>query len=279
MFGSDLSFIYDDLDTGGDWAEIEERKKEDTRISKDREKRHAKERQKLEEASYIDEDLKLYCENQMTLRNEHATPTEIRQALTIDQLHKRLSSLENSNILLRKENTSLRAQENINNPLDNPYKPGGGFVQVGKWFVHECTTTNVKLKECGLRNADLGILFRILPLIGFNHNILHEPTSQVPFSDKKQIADYLGENRSTVRSSLNRLEKAGLIIPINGVFVANEDYLICGQISKRARDAREKYLITKKLPRNQKRKLFRGDSPEYNRLSEEMERRDMLLKN
>lgn len=276
---SSLGCFYDDLDDGADWAEIERQKQEDSRRYIEWEKRHEKEFHALEEADYVDEHLKLYKQAQAVLCSPSATDNETRQAFTIDNLNKRLSSLENINLKLRKENSALKTEVKNLNPLDNPYKPAGGFVQVGKWFVHEYLTKQEELKKLGLKNADLGILLRLLPLIGYNHNILHDPMSQIPFNTEKQLADYLGDNQSIVRGSLARIIKAGLITRINGLFVANEDYLMCGQISQRTRDSREKCLITKKLPRNPKRGIFRAGSSEHEALAKEKERRDQVIKN
>lgn len=269
----DTDYSYEPLDSGGDWAEIERQEQEDNRLNEGWLRRNGKRIQLLKESGYVDEIAKTHQIAQIYLQSDSTTQNEKRQAETIDNLNKRLASLENSNLLLRKENSELKTNVKNINPLDNPYKPAGGFVQVGKWFVHECLTKQVGLRTLGLKNADLGILFRILPLIGFNHNILHNPMSQIPFNTKKEIADYLGENQSTFRGSLSRIEKAGIIIPTNGVFVANEDYLICGQISQRTRDAREKHIITNRVPRNKKRRFFRDGSPEHKSLTEEKERR------
>ncbi len=96
----------------------------------------------------------------------------------------------------------------------------------------------------GLKEKDLSLLFRLIPCVGYETGILVNDIG-IPFSSVNEIAEYLGEKKgadSTTGQAIRRLKEAGIIYKYCGVFIIDDSYIRCGQMTRGVLQKRRKVL-------------------------------------
>ena len=93
---------------------------------------------------------------------------------------------------------------------------------------------NEDIEQAGLKEGDLQILFRLIPCVGYNTGILLNPDNGFPFITYADIAEYLGEkpiDDGKVANAMRRLIKEGIVWRYGGMFIMNDDFIRCGQMT------------------------------------------------
>lgn len=104
--------------------------------------------------------------------------------------------------------------------------------------------TQEDIKEMGLKEADLNILFRLITCVGFDTGILLNPDTGIPFIKSDDIAEYLGEKTGSDNKcsrAIGRLIKSGILFRHGSVFIVNDFFIRCGQMTRGVMDKRKKY--------------------------------------
>ncbi|MBQ8920347.1 MAG: hypothetical protein IJ056_09615 [Acidaminococcaceae bacterium] len=104
------------------------------------------------------------------------------------------------------------------------------------------------IKQAGLEIKDYGVLFRLLPCVGYNTGILLNPDTGIAFISLKDIAEYLGESPRSdggLGRSIGRLIKSGILFRYGNLYVVDDSYIRCGQMTtgvlQKRKDVFEKY--------------------------------------
>lgn len=174
--------------------------------------------------------------------------------------------------LVEREKTE---QENIvmRNALSLGIKRQSGDDTVFSMLYHETArgyTDKEGLKAAGLDNRDLGILFRLIPLMEFNCNLLIHPGTGKFLHTGTEIADCLGEtNKRGVQRSIAKLKEAGILYMPEGVegLAINENLVRCGNPSpaymRRRTAAQEKGADRKALKEAEARVTWDREGRKY----------------
>ena len=104
--------------------------------------------------------------------------------------------------------------------------------------------TQEDIKEMGLKETDLSILFRLIPCVGFDTGILLNPDTGIPFIKSDDIAEYLGEKTGSDNKcsrAIGRLIKSGILFRHGTVFIMNDFFIRCGQMTRGVMSNRKKY--------------------------------------
>ena len=105
-------------------------------------------------------------------------------------------------------------------------------------------TTQEDIKEMGLKETDLSVLFRLIPCVGYNTGILLNPDTGIPFVKSDDIAEYLGEKTGSDNKcsrAISRLIKSRILFRYGKVFIMNDFFIRCGQMTRGVMNNRKKY--------------------------------------
>ncbi len=103
------------------------------------------------------------------------------------------------------------------------------------------------IEKAGLKEGDFQILFRLIPCVAYNTGILLNPENGISFISIADVAEYLGEKSSSdgkVAKSMQRLIKAGIIWRYGSLFIMNDLYIRCGEMTTGVLQKRKKKMET-----------------------------------
>ena len=136
--------------------------------------------------------------------------------------------------------------------------------------------TQEDIKEMGLKETDLSVLFRLIPCVGFDTGILLNPDTGIPFIKSDDIAEYLGEKTGSDNKcsrAISRLIKSGILFRYGSVFMVNDFYIRCGQMTRGVMNNRKKYFekYNKKQGKKQTNKQGKKSTQENSKIKEQEE--------
>lgn len=138
---------------------------------------------------------------------------------------------------------NAQAQKADNKELTKGGLPRGDtYTRIMKATNKGLFFNNDDLKRNHITNSDLGILYRLLPLVDFQTGLLIHPNTQYPFLSKESISELLGykPKSKTVTRALTRLIRVGVLDRIGKCFAVNYNYILSGAISSETIKARDR---------------------------------------
>ena len=153
---------------------------------------------------------------------------------------KELDRLENAYEMGTTAKTTLEAQ--YKTLQAQGYETSGLFAKVNASVLAATFQKKEQLQALGINNADLGVLYRLIPLLGYKSNIIVNPMTKIPFVSNKDIAYFLGDRVATISTSMNRLIRAGVIDRVEKIYIANADHIVYGRLTVRQFQHREQVL-------------------------------------